>query len=209
MTESNAIRGGAVSYGFDGEVIESLVVKGSNTWLLMWVFDQDADGSKTLNVRLTEDEARRVFERDRAREGILEPVRAHLTDREAAIFRVPRRLEGSAAQLRAREAPMAIIRIPALGSEADFLDLIDHTHLATPREQLRGLREELRRTRRKLLVARFKLFLLRLHIPVRIPDSDGADLPSELTRVAEFATRRERAIRDAEDFAATAVYATA
>lgn len=71
--------------------------------LLLWTFDSEPGKRHTLAVRLTEDEANRVYSADPYSVGILEPVRRHIADRWAVLmikhgdnqhalpYRIPRR----------------------------------------------------------------------------------------------------------------------
>jgi len=53
--------------------------------VLRWVFDEDGDDTFSLLVRLTEEEAQRIFESDR-RTGMLESVRSSLKWRGALLI---------------------------------------------------------------------------------------------------------------------------
>lgn len=106
---------------FDGDVIEQFIVYDDGTCILQWMFEgvgeDDYSTRKILLVRLTEEEAKKVFQRNTIEEGILEPVRESMTYPEARIMFIKRAAPYTFSQID--------YVIPSEGDEEQFLDSLD------------------------------------------------------------------------------------
>lgn len=116
-----------VASRYDGEIIEAYLPRLDGDCDLLWMFDgtglPEGQPRKYLLARLTEDEARKVFERDRTKVGILEPVRHSMKHAEARIFQ--NLFEGG------DQRGVGTITIPAEGDELAFLDALDASPVRT------------------------------------------------------------------------------
>lgn len=155
-----AIQGGVTFTGLDGEVVESIAIE-DGQFKLFWTFDVEDGITKMLEVNLTEDEARRVYERDRVHEGILEPVRATLTHREATIFSYQSLDKDRLPAF--EDVGTATFEIPADGTELDFLDALDAVKTASLAERTQALTDEISHLEESLREARSNLQKAKAH----------------------------------------------
>lgn len=106
---------------FEGDVIEQFIVYDDGTCVLQWMFDgvgeDESSIRKILLVHLTEEEAKKVFQRNSIEEGILEPVRNNMTYPEARIMFIKRSTPYTFSQ--------TDYMIPSEGDEEQFLDSLD------------------------------------------------------------------------------------
>lgn len=102
----------------------------SNGAVLIWMFDSTDQAAHFLIVRLTEEEAEKVYSADPYTTGLLEPVRRRLRDRYAVLAIM---FDGGALEARP-------YKIPRLVSEARFVGDLDAIAEACP-----GYRERNRR----------------------------------------------------------------
>jgi hypothetical protein len=89
--------------------------------LLIWIFDEKPGAHPVLAVRLTEDEADRVYSADPYSVGVLEPVRRRIVNRWGLLIVVCEK------QRYARP-----YRIPRRGSEANFIADLDKAAESCP-----------------------------------------------------------------------------
>ena len=119
--------GGLIATRYDGEIIEAYAPREDGDCDVLWMFDgvglPDAEPRKYLLARLTEEEARKVFERDRTKVGILEPVRHSMVHPEARIFQ--NLFEGGSLRGAGEFA------IPSDGDELAFLNALDEAPVLT------------------------------------------------------------------------------
>jgi len=124
---------------YDGEIIEAYLPRPDGDCDLLWMFDgaglPEGQARKYLLVRLTEDEARKVFERDRTKVGILEPVRHSMEHAEARIFQ--NFFEGG------DQRGVGTITIPAEGDELAFLDALDESSVRTVGDFIQASRNQI------------------------------------------------------------------
>lgn len=135
MMPEPAIVGASIARTFDGERIEMYFVRDDGSCELLWQYEGLGDPTgrrRYLSVVLAEDEARAIFERDAAKEWILEPIHASIEGRPAQV--VQNALEGGDL------LGGADITITGSGSEDAFLDDLEAVEVWTVGDYKRELK---------------------------------------------------------------------
>lgn len=133
MSEPEIV-GASIARTFDGERIEMYFVRDDDSCELLWQFEGLGDPTgrrRYLSIVLTEEEARAVFERNAAKQWILEPIHATIEGREAQV--VQNALEGGDL------LGGADITITGSGSEEAFLDDLEAVEVWTVGDYKREL----------------------------------------------------------------------
>lgn len=129
------IVGTSIARTFDGEPTELYFVRSDNSCELLWQYEGLGDPSgrrRYLSVVLSEEEARAVFERNAAKEWLLEPIHAVIEGRSAQV--VQNALEGGDL------LGGADITITGNGSEDAFLDNLETVEVRTVGDYKRDLK---------------------------------------------------------------------